>query len=376
MAPNLLNKLRSMSTRPTAEDVPLATEPFKVTIIGSGNWGTTAAKLVAENTKSSPHFVTQVNMWVYEEQIQGRNLTEIINTEHENVKYLPGIKIPDNVVAEPDLATACKGSHILVFVVPHQFLQNLLPVIKKAMDPNAFAISLIKGIDFDKNGMVLLSDIIRKNLEIDVSVLMGANIANEIAKEDFAEATIGGSVRYGQTLKNLLERPYFRVATVDNADAVELCGALKNVVALGAGFCDGLGWGNNTKAAVIRIGLIEMGRVIELKTKRFPLEILIESCGAADLITTCYGGRNRKCAEAFVKTGESWDQIEKELLNGQKLQGTGTCEELHHVLTSAGVNMEKDYPLFRNIYNIAFQGADPKSLVAGLVAAEKLIDVE
>lgn len=376
MAPNLLSKLRHLSSKAGPQDIPLATEPFKVTIIGSGNWGTTAAKLVAENTRLSDHFVTDVNMWVYEEEVDGRKLTEIINTEHENVKYLPGIKIPENVIAEPDLATACKGSHILVFVVPHQFLNKLLPVIKKSMDPNAFAISLIKGIDFDKKGMVLLSDIIRDALKIDVSVLMGANLANEIATEDFAEATIGGSVKYGQTLKYLFERPYFRVATVDNADAVELCGALKNVVALGAGFCDGLGWGNNTKAAVIRIGLIEMGRVIELKTGNFPLEILIESCGAADLITTCYGGRNRKCAEAFVKTGNSWDVIEKELLNGQKLQGTGTCEELHKVLTSSGVNMDKDYPLFRNIYQIAFEGADPKSLVSGLVAAEKMIEGE
>merc|ERR1712137_544790 len=139
--------------------------------------------------------------------------------------------------------------------------------------------------------------------------------AIEIAREDFAEATIGGSPKHALIWKQLFQRPYFRVETVSNASAVELCGALKNVVALGAGFCDGLGYGNNTKAALIRIGLIEMARVIELKTKRFPLEILIESCGAADLITTCYGGRNRKCAEAFVKTGKSWDQIEKELLN-------------------------------------------------------------
>jgi len=341
---------------------------LKVTVIGSGNWGSTAAKLIGENAlRSELPFEEKVTMWVFEELINGRKLTEIINTEHENVKYLKGIKLPKNVVAEPDLATACRGAHVLVFVVPHQFLPKLLPVIKANMDPGAFAISLIKGIDFDENGMVLLSDVIRKELAIDVSVLMGANVADEIAREDFAEATIGGTDRFARYFQKLFQRPYFRVNTVDCAHAVELCGALKNVVALGAGFSDGLGWGNNTKAAIIRIGLDEMKRVIQLYFGECPPDVLLDSCGLADLITTCYGGRNRKCAEHFVRNpGKSWDEIEKELLNGQRLQGTLTCEELHKVLIATGVDFEGDFPLFKNIYEIAFQGAPASTLVEGL----------
>lgn len=346
----------------------LGRKKLKVTVVGSGNWGSTAAKLIGENLlRNGLDYEREVKMWVFEEVVNGRKLSEIINTEHENVKYLKNVKLPDNVRAEPDLATACAGASVLVFVVPHQFLPKLLPVVKKAMAPDAFGISLIKGIDFDAHGMVLLSDVIRSQLGIDVSVLMGANVADEIAREDFAEATIGGTELYARRFQQLFQRPYFRVNTVESAHAVELCGALKNVVALGAGFSDGLGWGNNTKAAIIRIGLDEMRRVIELYYGNCPSNVLLDSCGVADLITTCYGGRNRKCAEHFVRNpGKSWEQIEKELLNGQSLQGTLTSMELHKVLTASGVDFEGDFPLFKNIYEIAFQGAPASTLVQGL----------
>lgn len=88
------------------------------------------------------------------------------------------------------------------------------------------------------------------------------------------------------------------------------------------------------------------------------------SAGIADLITTCFGGRNRKCAEAFVKTGKSFDELEKELLNGQKLQGSETAREIHHFL--AARNKVDDYPLFRSVYNIAFEGGMPKELTSKL----------
>merc|ERR1712118_569564 len=120
------------------------------------------------------------------------------------------------------------------------------------------------------------------------------------------------------------------VNTVDEVASVELCGALKNVVALAAGFTDGIGMGSNTKAAVVRIGLKEMQTFITHFYPKTKTEVFAESCGVADLITTCFGGRNRKCAEAFVrgKGNKSWETIEKELLGGQKLQGTLTAQEI------------------------------------------------
>ncbi|XP_064330625.1 glycerol-3-phosphate dehydrogenase [NAD(+)], cytoplasmic isoform X3 [Phalacrocorax carbo] len=281
----------------------------KVCIVGSGNWGSAIAKIAGSNAARLSTFENEVKMWVLEEEVGGRRLTDIINTEHENVKYLPGHKLPPNV-----------------------------------------------GVDEGPDGLRLISDIIHEKLGIEMSVLMGANIASEVAEEKFCETTIGCKNRqHGQTLKELMQTPNFRVTVVQEADTVEICGALKNVVAVGAGFCDGLGYGDNTKAAVIRLGLMEMIGFAKLFCKGpVTSSTFLESCGVADLITTCYGGRNRKVAEAFAKTGKSIEQLEKEMLNGQKLQGPPTSAELHRILKTK--NAVEKFPLFTAVYQICYEG--------------------
>lgn len=208
------------------------------------------------------------------------------------------------------------------------------------MKPTAIGLSLIKGFDVaEGGGMELISHIITKHLNIPCAVLMGANLANEVAEEKFCETTIGcKDKKMAPILRDLFQTPNFRVVVSDDVDAVEICGALKNIVACGAGFVDGLGLGDNTKAAVIRLGLMEMIKFVDVFYPGSKLATFFESCGVADLITTCYGktrhffnlfsitkhpfpgGRNRKCSEAFVKTGKSIVELEKEMLNGQKLQ--------------------------------------------------------
>merc|ERR1719426_718884 len=193
-------------------------------------------------------------------------------------------------------------------------------------------LSAIKGIDFDENGIVLISDIIRSELGGDCSVLMGANVANDMASDAFCETTIGfKDPANGALFKLAYDDPALKVGTVQDTIGVELCGALKNIVAIGAGFVDGLGMGGNTKAAIIRIGLKEMVKFCKTfyPTAGISDDTFLESCGVADLITTCYGGRNRKCAEAFAAAGKSksLETIEAELLGGQKLQGTLTAKE-------------------------------------------------
>uniref|UniRef100_A0A2K6RZ64 Glycerol-3-phosphate dehydrogenase [NAD(+)] n=1 Tax=Saimiri boliviensis boliviensis TaxID=39432 RepID=A0A2K6RZ64_SAIBB len=300
----------------------------KVCIVGSGNWGSAIAKIVGGNAAQLAQFDSRVTMWVFEEDIGGKKLTEIINTQHENVKYLPGHKLPSNVVAVPDVVQAAADADILIFVVPHQFIGKICDQLKGHLKANATGISLIKGVDEGPNGLKLISEVIGERLGISMSVLMGANIASEVADEKFCETTIGcKDPAQGQLLKELMQTPNFRITVVQEVDTVEICGALKNVVAVGAGFCDGLGFGDNTKAA---------------------------SCGVADLITTCYGGRNRKVAEAFARTGKSIEQLEKEMLNGQKLQGPQTARELHSILQHKGL-VDK-FPLFMAVYKVCYEG--------------------
>lgn len=123
----------------------------KVCIIGSGNWGSAISVMVGRNCQRLDHFETKVNMWVYEEMIElpdgsSKKLTEVINEKHENVKYLPGVTLPENVVAVPDLTEACRGATLLIFVLPHQFLPRLLPTIRAAVRDNCRGVSLIKGL--------------------------------------------------------------------------------------------------------------------------------------------------------------------------------------------------------------------------------------
>uniref|UniRef100_A0A674NLU7 Glycerol-3-phosphate dehydrogenase [NAD(+)] n=1 Tax=Takifugu rubripes TaxID=31033 RepID=A0A674NLU7_TAKRU len=261
------------------------------------------------------------------------------------------------LVAIPDLAESVKGADILIFVVPHQFILRVCDTIKDHIKKDAVGMSLIKGVDVGPEGLKLISEVIQGKLGIAVTVLMGANIANEVAEEKFCETTIGCKDKaYGPILKELMQTTNFRVTVVEESDVVEICGALKNIVAVGAGFCDGLGFGDNTKAAVIRLGLMEMIAFAKFFCTKGPVSpaTFLESCGIADLITTCYGGRNRKIGKAFAETGKTIEQLENELLGGQKLQGPATAAEVHQILKQK--NMAEKFPLFTAVYQICFNG--------------------
>merc|ERR1712168_1290710 len=339
-----------------SSDAKLSWEPKRVCIVGSGNWGSAICRIVGANAKLRDEFAEEVRMWVFEEEVEGRKLTEIIKTDHENVKYLPGYKLPENVVAVPDLLEAAKEADIFIFVIPHQFLPRLCLQLKGNVKPDAVAISLIKGIHLQpEGGISLLTSLIKDELDIQTATLMGANLANGVAAEEFCESTIGCSdLTVGFMLKNLFQTPNFRISVTQDASTVEICGALKNIVACGAGFADGLGLGDNTKAAIIRLGLMEMESFVKAFYPESQMETFLESCGVADLITTCYGGRNRKIGEAFAKTGKSIEDLEKEMLNGQKLQGPETARELNHILKHK--NMVEKFPLFNEVYQICFNG--------------------
>ncbi|KAK9597232.1 glycerol-3-phosphate dehydrogenase [Aspergillus fumigatus] len=389
----------------------------KVAVVGSGNWGTAIAKIVAENTASNDSlFERDVEMWVFEEKVeipknsrhydpssplcQGpQNLTEIINKTHENVKYLPGIALPENIHANPSVVDAVKDSTILIFNLPHQFINKTCEQIKGKILPYARGISCIKGVDVTEEGVSLFSETIGKTLGIYCGALSGANIANEVAQEKWCESSIAYDPPHldskapspnrspsastvdvvhfehkdvsGQlsqvklqplpseyppidhtVLKTLFHRPYFHIRVVSDVAGVSLGGALKNIVALAAGWVDGMGWGDNAKAAIMRVGLLEMvkfgekffGATIDTRT------FTEESAGVADLITSCSGGRNFRCAKLSIERKQPIDKIEETELNGQKLQGTLTAVEVNKFLKKQG--LEDEFPLFTAVYRI------------------------
>ncbi|ONK58178.1 uncharacterized protein A4U43_C09F9140 [Asparagus officinalis] len=339
---------------------------FRVTVVGSGNWGSVAVKLIASNTLHQSIFHDEVRMWVFEEVLpSGQKLTDTINRTNENVKYLPGIKLGKNVVADPDLENAVKEANMLVFVTPHQFMEGICKRLIGKIKPDAEAISLIKGMEVKKEGPCLISKLITDMLGINCCVLMGANIANEIALEKFSEATVGyrHSKEVAQRWARLVSTSYFLVSPVQDVEGVELCGTLKNVVAIAAGLVDGLDMGNNTKAAIMRIGLREMRALSKLLFSSVKDTTFFESCGVADLITTCLGGRNRRVAEAFARNGgkRSFDELEAELLQGQKLQGVSTAREVYEVLRHRG--WQASFPLFTTVHEISIGKLPPSAIV-------------
>ncbi|KAJ6165009.1 Dehydrogenase multihelical [Penicillium chermesinum] len=355
----------------------------KVTVVGSGNWGCAIAKIVAENAASYPDlFEEKVEMWVFEEN----KLTDVINTYHENVKYLQGVQLPPNLHANPSLEESVKDSTILIFNLPHQFILRTCESIKGKILPYARGISCIKGVDVDENGAHLFSETIGRVLGIYCGALSGANIANEVAREsgprplspmlpphldskapstqvspspsqtnlvEFAHKDVSGNIsnvklqalpsKYPPVdhtvLKTLFHRPYFHVRVVNDVAGVSISGALKNIVAIAA-------------AAVMRVGLLEMSRFGD---KFFGATIdqrtfTEESAGVADLITSCSGGRNFRCAKYSIERNQSIEEVEKTELNGQSLQGTLTAVEVNNFLKKQG--MEEDFPLFTAVYRI------------------------
>ncbi|KAL4919199.1 NAD-dependent glycerol-3-phosphate dehydrogenase N-terminus-domain-containing protein [Aspergillus aurantiobrunneus] len=376
----------------------------QVAVIGSGNWGSTIAKILAENTaEHSDLFHPEVRMWVFEEDIvvpedskhrskygdKPQKLTRVINETHENVKYLPGIPLPKNITATPDIRTAAKDATLLVFNLPHQFISKTLDQVKGHHLPYARGISCIKGVDVSDGVVTLYSELIMEKLGIYCGALSGANIAPEVAAERLCETTIGydtppmdltandGSPKHNlikvdeqrqvktkqtsielhpvpqdylhvdaELWETLFSRPYFLVHVVKDVAGVALGGALKNIVALAAGFVAGKQWGENTKAAIIRLGV---GEMIRFGRTWFPKSVnektfTEESAGIADLVASCYGGRNVRSATHSVEKGVSVEEIEKTEMNGQKLQGVSTAQTVHGFLDKHG--RTADFPLF------------------------------
>lgn len=343
----------------------------KVLIVGAGSFGQTISIKISQNIlESGDEFDKEVLIWVFEEIIDDKKLTDWINNEHRNVKYLPDIILPQNIKASNDLLGLATVADIIVFCLPHKFLPSILKQLQGKVKDSVIAVSLSKGFDFDIDGRPqLISEMINSIVQPSaVAVLMGANVATDVVKGDFVESTLAcKDEQAAQTLFSLLNGENFRLQLSTDVSGVELCGALKNVMAMGAGFCDALGLGSSSKAAIIRKGLVEMADLCRLYfPSDFKWETILESCGVADLVASAYGGRNSRCSQEFARrvlrgdTNVRWSDIEDALLGSQKLEGLGTCEALYLSLRSRG--LLRDFPLVSRIYEIANLGAHPKTI--------------
>lgn len=336
---------------------------LKVAMVGSGAWASAAMQMIALNARIKPLFQERVDMWVYEEEFEGGKLTEKMNELHENPKYLPGIRYGDNVVANPDLEDTVRDADLIIFCTPHQFVHGLCKQIQLVVKPTAFAISLIKGIHISIEGPQLISSMVRRMLNVECSVLMGANIATEIHPDGLCEGTIASHFHeQGEVFRELFQAPFFEVSVINDIEGAELAGALKNIVAVAAGFADGCKLGQNAKAYILRQGLAEMRAFAKAMFSTVRDDTFFESCGVADLIATCYGGRNHLVAMKFAQDDgkKTFDELERDLLNGQKLQGVLTSNEVQRVLKMKGWEMQ--YPLFTAVNAITRGLSEPQDI--------------
>ena len=259
---------------------------MKLAVIGGGNWGTAVANHLAKVNSAF-----EVSMWVFEELVDGRKLTEIINTTHENTKYLRGIYLTSNLIAFSSMSEVIFNADIIFSVVPHQFLRSVLKQIQMTgkLKKTAIVVSLTKGLNVRPEGPELLSALIKRELCLDTEVVVvsGANVAREVANGDFVEATVACRDRAtAQAVVALFKSPTFSLQISSDVATVEMLGALKNVVAMGAGFVDGMGKGCSSKAALLRQGIQEMKGFCQIYAKdSFQLETVLSSAGVAGNVT-------------------------------------------------------------------------------------------
>ena len=287
-----------------------------------------------------------------------------IAARRENAKYLPGVTIPNTVVITDDLERALQADAIVV-ATPAQGVRELRDRVAPLLRPAHRLCSATKGLTPDDSRRMseLWSDVMPASR---VAVLSGPNISREIAAGLPAPTVIASTERdTAKAFQALLGTPMFRAYTNDDVVGVELCGALKNIVALGAGAIDGMGYGMNAKAGFMTRGLAEIARYT-FSSGANPLTCA-GLAGFGDLIATCASAhsRNRSVGELLAK-GATLADI-KRRLGGQVAEGIGTTEAVHALATAKGVEM----PIVAETYRVLFEGKPIREAMRGLMERER-----
>ena len=324
---------------------------LQIGVIGAGSWGTTLANLLAKKGFST-------TLWVYEEE-----LIEPIATNRENHIYLPGIELDGKIVPTGSLQETCHQKDLLVSVIPSQVVRGVIQHIKDYLSPQSLLVSASKGIENDT--LLTMSEVIREGLSLHeknrIAVLSGPSFAQEVSREVPTAVTIASENKErAKQLQKIFSTPYFRVYANPDVIGVEIGGSLKNVIALAAGISDGLGFGYNTRAALITRGLAEISR-LALKMGASPLTLSGLS-GLGDLVLTCTGelSRNRAVGIKLGK-GVGLEQILKDMK--MVAEGIKTTRSAYDLSRKLNVPM----PITEQVYNILYQKKDPKEAVTELM---------
>lgn len=328
-----------------------------VSVIGAGSWGTAIAKLLSDKG-------CDVKLWVREKE-----LAERINNTRENSDYLPGAMLPENLTAASDMEYCCSGSEAVIIAAPSHAMRDVCKQMKPFISKGQVIVSLTKGIENDT--LLRMSEVIGEFMpENEVGVLSGPSHAEEVAK-GIPTAVVASSRKRitAEYIQDIFMTPMFRVYTNPDIIGVELGGSLKNVMALGAGIIDGLELGDNTKAAIMTRGIVEMARLGEsLGASRNTFAGL---SGIGDLIVTCTSmhSRNRRAGIA-IGQGKSVEEV----LGSTKMvvEGVRTTKSACMLAKRQEVEM----PITQEIYNLLFNKADIRKSVVNLTTRTKTHEIE
>ncbi len=283
-----------------------------------------------------------------------------IQVDRVNRRHLPGIVLPEPIRITADPGEALQGAGLIVASVPTSFLRETLGRLAGQVAPGIPVLSVVKGIEFGT--FARPSQIIAEVLgPRPIAVLSGPSHAEELARGLPASVVVSGAdPRLNEEIRDRLSHASLRVYTSGDALGVELAGALKNILGIAAGICDGLGFGDNAKAALLTRGLVEIARLgVDLGAK---FETFYGLAGVGDVVTTCYSpfGRNRAVGERIGR-GDSIDHILGDMVN--VAEGVPTTRSVHHLARNRGVEM----PITAELYQVLFEAKPPRVAVTDLM---------
>jgi glycerol-3-phosphate dehydrogenase (NAD(P)+) len=327
---------------------------MRSTVLGAGSWGTALGSVLAG--KGFP-----VTVW----DADGAPL-EAIATRHENVRYLPGIPLPEALGASPDLARALEGAELVVLAVPSHAVRQVAIAARPHLRAGVPVCSAAKGVEVDT--LMTMSEVLEDVLPVAMhpyfTFLSGPSFAAEVARGAPTAVTIAGRWdRVAKAVQEAFHTRSFRPYTSNDVVGVEIGGCAKNVVAIATGLCDGMGFGANARAALITRGLAEISRLAVRKGAN-PLTLSGLS-GLGDLVLTCSSEQSRNFRVGYgLGKGKKLEEIQREL--GQVAEGILNAKSVHLLARKVGVEM----PISEAVYRMLYEGEDPRAAMLGLTARD------